>query len=121
IIGEQMGKTEAEFRNSVFGSPLQGGEAFKALDALIKGMNEEFAGAASGLKATWTGAQDRIAGAIRDPGSAIVEPFISKEGGGLAVELANSVADGLRAVEAVVKPAMEALTPYIEGPFKKID
>lgn len=110
-IGEQMGMTEAEFRDSLFGAPLRGAEAMEALDALVAGLSETYEGAAEGLKSTWVGAVDRIKGAWRDIGSDLAEPFVSKEGGGAGVEWANSIADSLRGLQKTVVPL---LVPIVE-------
>jgi tape measure domain-containing protein len=101
LIGSQMGKTGPEIKAAITAGTLDAGAA---LDALTAGMAEKFAGAAAGVKNTWTGATDRIKSATRDMGSALVEPFISQEGGGKAVEWANEIADLIR---LLIPPAKE--------------
>jgi len=70
--------------------------AESGLNALTSYMETRFAGASEKVKETWSGAVDRVKGAWRDLGSAIVEPFVSTGGGGMAVNWANSLADNLR-------------------------
>lgn len=113
LIGSQMNMSETEFRDSIFGAPLRGADAMKALDALIAGMSETYKGAAAGLKDTWVGATDRIKGAWRDLGSGLMDPFISKTGGGSAVESANSIADALRAIEKNILPTLVPLSDLL--------
>lgn len=113
LIGSQMGITETEFRDSIFGAPLRGADAMKALDNLIAGMSETYKGAAAGLKDTWVGATDRIKGAWRDLGSGLMDPFISKTGGGSAVESANGIADALRAIEKNILPVLVPLSDLL--------
>ncbi|WGH92091.1 tape measure protein [Auritidibacter ignavus] len=106
IIGEQMGKTGGEIRESVTNGTLDAGEA---VDALTKGMTEKFGGAAANVKETMTGATDRIKAAFRDTGSALATPFVDPKGGGLAIKWANEFADVLRAVEKQAGPVTDAL------------
>lgn len=113
LIGSQTGMTETEFRNSIFGAPLRGADAIKALDSLIAGMSATYEGAAAGLKETWVGATDRIKGAWRDLGSGMVNPFISKTGGGSAVESANGIADALRAIEKNILPVLVPMSDLL--------
>src|SRR5690606_23180655 len=68
-------------------------DADKAIATLVEQMGIRFDGAAERVKKTWSGATDRIKGAWRDIGSDLMQPFISKEGGGAAVQWANDVAD----------------------------
>ena len=64
------------------------------------------------------GALDRIAGATRDIGSVLAEPFIDPQGGGAAVQWANDIADALRAFEAALRPAVEVLAQRAEPAFR---
>lgn len=113
LIASQRGMTEQEFRDSIFGAPLRGADAIKALDDLIAGMKDTYGGAAAGLKNTWVGAIDRIKGAWRDLGSGIMDPFISKSGGGSAVDSANALADSLRAIEKNILPVIVPLSDLL--------
>lgn len=97
LIGAQMGKTGAQIKAAITDGSLG---ADQALDALTKGMEAKFGGAAANLKGTWVGATDRIKGAWRDLSSALVAPFIDPNGGGYAVGWANKFADLLRTIEA---------------------
>lgn len=107
LIGQQMGKTGQEIRESITEGTLGADEA---LDALTAGMSAKFGGATAKIKEQWTGATDRIKAAQRDIGAAIAEPFVSKNGGGMAVMWGNQVADVLRAIEKQAVPVMDILT-----------
>lgn len=106
LLGQGFGKTAAEIRESVTKGTLDAGEA---IDVLVTQMGTKFAGAASNVKETFAGTKDRIAAASRDIGSALAEPFVSKNGGGLAVVWGNQVADVMRAVESHTAPVVSML------------
>lgn len=74
-------------------------DAATSIDLLTKALESKFAGAAAGVKETWIGAVDRVKGAWRDMGSALLAPFIDPEGGGAAVKWANNLADVLRRIQ----------------------
>lgn len=114
IIGAQMGKTAAQIRDDISDGAL---DAQVALDMLAKGMQETYGGTTELVKQQWTGAVDRVKAANRDLGAAIAEPFVSQQGGGMAVRWANQVADVLRAVERQAAPVMEILTVRGSGAF----
>jgi tape measure domain-containing protein len=97
LIGDKMGMTGEEIRSAITDGSLDAGAA---MTALADGMDERFGGAAENVKNTWEGAKDRVKGAMRDISSALVDPFISKEGGGMAVEWVNQLATRMRAFEA---------------------
>lgn len=117
LIGSGMGKTGQQIKEAITAGSL---DATKALDLLVKGMNQRFGGAAANVKKTWAGATDRIKGAMRDIGSAIVEPFISTAGGGLGIEWANKLADLLRALEPAVAPLIRTMTDKLAPIFSRI-
>jgi tape measure domain-containing protein len=117
IIGQQMGKTAGQIRDSISKGTLGAQAAIKALTA---GMAKNFAGAAAGLKSTWIGAMDRIKGATRDIGSALVEPFISVKGGGYAVVWANQIADILRQLQATITPILTGILAKLTPVFDAI-
>ena len=110
LIGDQMGKTENEIRESITKGTL---DADKALDALAAGMSETYEGAAEGVKNTWIGATDRVRAATRDIGALLAAPFVDPQGGGMALDWANGLADLLRAVEDQAKPLINALLPSL--------
>lgn len=114
LIGAQMGKTGQQIRDEITEGTL---DAQAALDALAAGMKATYGGATDLVKQQWTGAVDRVRAANRDIGAAIAEPFVSKNGGGLAVQWANQIADVLRAVEKQTVPVMEILTERGRGMF----
>jgi len=111
LIGAQMGKTSQDIRDMA--SKPGGIPADQVWDPLINGLESRFAGAAAGVKNTWVGSVDRIKGAWRDIASALVEPFVSKAGGGLAVEWANKFADILRQIEPQVGPAINKVIDLV--------
>lgn len=117
LIGKSMGKTGAEIKAQISSGSLG---AQDALDALAKGMESTFGGAADNVKKTWAGATDRVRGALRDIGSALAEPFVSAAGGGLGVAWANGLADVLRGLIPVVQGVMSAITQAMGPTFQKI-
>lgn len=111
LIGAQMGKTSDEIRTM---ASMPGGiPADQVFMPLVNGLEEKFAGAAANVKNTWSGTVDRIKGAWRDLSSDFMEPVISKSGGGMGVELANTFADSLRSMQSTVMP-------MISGTFASI-
>ncbi len=103
LIADAMGTTEADVRSQITDGAFT---ADKAISLLIDGMNAKFGGAAANLKTTFVGATDRVKGAIRDLGSALVTPFVNPNGGGAAVDWANGLANILRAIESTVVPLL---------------
>ena len=107
LIGEQMGMTAAEIRESVTKGTLDAGEA---LDALAEGMQSRFEGSTENLRNTFRGAFDNVAGAWRDLSASLAEPLVGESGGGLAVGGLNALADSLNALRDV--------SEEIPGPVK---
>ena len=107
LLGKAWGKTAAEIREAVTKGEIDGKEA---IDALVASMQDRFGGAADNVKQQWSGAVDRIKAAQRDLGSHIAEPFVSAQGGGMAVTWGNQVANVLRAIEKQAVPVMGILT-----------
>lgn len=103
LIGQSMGKTGAEVKQMITKGQI---DATAAIDAIVGGMTKKFGGATDLVKKQFSGALDRVAGAKRDIGAALAEPFVSKNGGGAAVDWVNLVADGLRKVEKLTKAVM---------------
>lgn len=93
LIGAAMGKSARQIKDEISTGTF---DATRALDALSRGMEKRYGGAAANVKRTWAGTTDSIKGAMRDVGSAIVAPFIDPRGGGLAVEWGNKLATSLR-------------------------
>ncbi|WP_300733705.1 tape measure protein [Pseudomonas sp.] len=122
LIGSQMGKTAAQIREEITNGTL---DATVALDALAAGMQTKFGGTTELVKQQWSGAVDRVIAANRDLGAAIAEPFVSKNGGGMAVTWGNQVADVLRAIERQATPVMGVLTrmgqPLFDGLTASLD
>jgi tape measure domain-containing protein len=122
LIGKGMDMTAAQVRKSITSGTL---DSQKALTVLVQQMQIKYAGAAAGLKTTWVGTKQTIQAAMRDIGSAIVEPFISKEGGGLAIEWGNKLGVVLKALEPAVTPLtnalMQSLAPAIAWVNKGIN
>lgn len=115
LVGEAWGMTAGQVRDSISEGTT---EATTFIDTLVGEMSTKYGGAAEGLRTTWVGALDRIAGATRDIGSVIAEPFIDPQGGGAAVQWANDVADALRAFEAALRPAVDVLSQRAEPAFQ---
>lgn len=104
LIGKSLGKSGAEIKESITKGTIS---ADQALDALAAGMAATYGGAAAEVKKTWTGAVDRIKAANREIGAALAEPFISQQGGGMAVMWGNQVADVLRAILTHAQPVVQ--------------
>lgn len=108
LIGEGMDKSADQIREAITEGAL---DADKAIATLVEQMGIRFDGAAERVKKTWSGATDRIKGAWRDIGSDLMQPFISKEGGGAAVQWANDVADAMRHLQKTAIP--ELIDPMV--------
>lgn len=108
LIGEQMGKTGDQIRSDITNGALDAGTA---VDMLVAGMTARFGGAAADLKGLWDGALQSISARWRNLGSDLAEPFVSKQGGGAAVDWANQLADMLTSLRGSVVPA---LVPRLE-------
>lgn len=117
LIGNAMGKTGAEIKEEISGGSF---EATRALDALASGMDKRFGGAASNLKTTWVGATDTVHAAMRQIGAAIIEPFISEGGGGLAVEWANRLSKAMKGLVPAVKPLASAFARLVAPAADKL-
>ena len=107
LIGSQMGKTGAQIREDITDGALDAGAA---LDALSRGMEERFEGAAANVKNTFLGATDRVKAAWRDLSSSLMEPLVGSEGGGLAIEGLNKLADAMREFESLPDPLRNTAT-----------
>lgn len=117
IIGEEMGKTGNEIRESITDGTLG---ADDAMAALTTGMTERFGGAAENVKDTMVGALDRIKAATRDIGAELARPFVDPNGGGKAVEWANEFADVLRSVEDQTGPFVDMLMQRFSPAFDTV-
>ena len=122
LLAKGFGTTAAEIRKEVSKGTLNAGEA---IDILVQQMDAKFSGAAANVKETFAGTKDRIAAASRDIGAALAEPFVSKNGGGLAVVWGNQVADVMRAVESHTAPVVSMLVsramPAFAGLTESLD
>ncbi|MDN5585870.1 MAG: tape measure protein [Brevibacterium sp.] len=96
IIGEQMGKTGQEIRDSVTDGSL---DAEVALDALAEGMKTKFAGASDNLRNTFRGSMDNLKAAWRDLSASMAEPIVGPDGGGLGVAALNGLTDAISGVQ----------------------
>jgi hypothetical protein len=101
-----MGKSAKQIKDEISKGSF---DATVALDALSRGMEKRFGGAANNVRKTWSGTTDRIKGAMRDMGSALVAPFIDPKGGGYAVEWGNMLATSIRAVIPAITRIMKGL------------
>lgn len=129
IVGSQMGKTGAEIREMITEGEISVDEF---LSNLTTGLQEQFGGATDAIKEQWTGATDRIKAAWRETGSAMMDPFITKTGGGQAVVWANDFADALGAVRdragmmttvlmQRAEPALSKVTPLFQAAERAVD
>lgn len=114
MIGDAMGLSVEETRKAISESKV---DAETAINALVDGMTKKYGGAAAEVKKTWSGAVDRIKAANREIGAALAEPFISQQGGGLAITWGNQVADVMRAALTHVKPLTEIMTTRLTPAF----
>jgi tape measure domain-containing protein len=110
LIGSAMGKTGTQIKEEITAGSL---DATVALDALTKGMDKQFGGAADNLKTTWAGTTDSLKGAMRDVGAALVAPFIDPKGGGYAVEWGQKLANAMRGAIPAVTAVMNGLAQVI--------
>lgn len=101
VIGEQMGMSGAAIREEITAGTL---DADAAIVALTDGMSENFDGAAAGVKDTFVGAMDRIKAAWRDVSAELMTPLVNPDGGGMLIDLANNVADVMRAFQDLPDP-----------------
>jgi len=111
LIGSQMGKSGAAIRESVTKGLL---DADDALDALIKGMDQKFGGAADNVKQTYVGALDRVKAAWRDLASDITAPLVDPNGGGALVDWMNDLADAMRSFQRL-PDSMKAVIVGVVG------
>lgn len=70
LVGDAWGMTAAQVRDSMSEGAI---DATDFMDTLVAQMSDKYGGAAEGLRTTWVGALDRIAGATRDIGSVLAE------------------------------------------------
>lgn len=117
LIGEAMGKTAGEVRESISQQAISG---VQFIDLLTGAMSQRFAGAAANVKETWAGTTDRIKGALRDIGSVLASPLVDPMGGGAAVQWGNDLADALRKLESRLIPAVEALEGRMEPAIQAV-
>lgn len=101
LIGSQMDMTAGQIRESITAGSI---DAMTALDALTAGMQDRFGGAAENVKNTYEGAIDRVKAAWRDLASDFATPLVDPDGGGALVDLANKLADLMRAYQALPEP-----------------
>lgn len=130
LLAEQAGVSYEAMVKTIRSGNL---DAASTIDLLSQALSNKFGGAAAGVKETWLGAVDRVKGAWRDMGSALLAPFIDPNGGGAAVKWANDLANVLRRVQkqyieplaAKIKVMMEAFTtahPFdIDKLFAKVE
>ncbi|MGC0271729.1 tape measure protein [Pseudactinotalea sp. Z1739] len=93
MIGDAMGYTAGEIREQITSGALDAGVA---LDALAAGMVQNFEGSSDLVRNTFRGAVDDVVAAFRDLSSVAMGSLVDPEGGGLAVDVLNRVADALR-------------------------
>ena len=107
ILANEFGVTAEEIRTQISSGAI---DAESAITALSNGLADRFGGAAENVKNTWVGAVDRVKGGLRDIGSALVEPFVSASSGGMAIEWANKLADGMGKVKNALPGIVDLLS-----------
>jgi tape measure domain-containing protein len=110
LIGKAMGKTGSQIRTEITSGSI---DATTALDALTKGMQDKFHGAAANVKQTFDGAMDRLKAAWRDFSSELLTPLVDPKGGGALVDLMNWGADMMRQFEALPAPIRETASVLV--------
>lgn len=116
LIGQAMGKTENEIRESITSGALDGREA---LELLVTAMENRFAGAAALISNTWTGALGLVTAGLRDIGSALAEPLIDPAGGGAAIAWAQSLAEVLYALERQIRDVVAEFRGSADPAFER--
>lgn len=114
LIGQAMGRTENEIRDSITAGAIDGRQA---VAALVDAMENEFAGAAEAVAQTWTGAVGLVSAGFRDMGSLMVEAFVDPTGGGAAVQWARDFAEILYAINRQLRPLVDELRTRAEPAF----
>lgn len=115
MLAKASGKTGEEIRKSIQSGSI---DADTAITQLTEQMNLKFAGASENVKNTFPGAIDRVKGAWRDLASAIVDPFVTKTGGGIGVDAMNALADRMRKVANL---APQIIDLFLTGNFSGKD
>lgn len=111
MLAEAAGVSADEMRTAISNGAV---DSEFAIAALTDGMMARFGGAAENVRETWVGATDRISGAWRDLASDIMQPFITREGGGAAVEWANEFATKLRELQAALGPVTDRIQSMVD-------
>lgn len=117
LIGDQMGQTEAQIRESITRGALDGREA---IELLVVAMEDRFGGGAEALTEQWVGASGLVAAGLRNIGSAATEAFVDPSGGGAAVQWANDVAEVLGALHGQIEDLVDVLSQQAEPTFEAI-
>lgn len=110
LIGQGFDMTGAQVRESITDGTI---DAREALTVLTDQMTATYGGAAENVKETWLGARDSIAASFRDVSSDIIEPFVTRAGGGYALDWVNGFAGALRAT----RPIVQEFVGVIDGRF----
>lgn len=117
LLGAGFGKSAADIRKDISAGAIDAG---RAIDVLTEQMTARFGGAAANVKQTWAGALDRIKAAQREIGATLAEPFISQQGGGMAITWGNQVADVLRAILTQTEPVVTIVGGRLAPAFAAI-
>lgn len=111
LIGQSMGMSGQQVRESITAGTIGADEAIKAL---TQGMSARFGGAAQNLKGTWTGAMDSIQARMRDMGAALMQPFIGFTGGGALVEGIGAISSALSGLITTAEDGSVRFTGALE-------
>ena len=104
MIGDAMGMTAGQIRDSVTAGTLDAGEA---LDALAEGLIMNFEGSSDLVRSTFRGAADDVMAAFRDISAIAMSPLVDPEGGGLLTSLLNQASDLLFALRDLPDPILQ--------------
>jgi tape measure domain-containing protein len=110
MIGKAMGKSGQQIKEEITAGTIPAAEA---IDAMAKGMEMSFKGAAEGIKQNWDGVVQSFGARKKQLGAILAEPFISASGGGMAVTWLQDINSGLTGL----KPVFAAISGWIMDAF----
>jgi tape measure domain-containing protein len=110
MIGKAMGKSGQQIKEEITAGTIPAAEA---IDAMAKGMEMSFKGAAEGIKQNWDGVVQSFGARKKQLGAILAEPFISASGGGMAVTWLQDINSGLTGL----KPVFSEISGWIMSAF----
>lgn len=124
MIGDSMGLAASEVRDQITAGAL---DAETALVALADGMEAVYGGTVESLFRTFSATRDGVLAAMRDIGSALVEPFIGFQEGGAVTEALDATRAGLRSLvdvgtdgSAELAGALAPLAPLLDDIAERV-